>query len=101
MLGFMNEYEGIPPRLYRSPEEIRREMGDISKRIRAADEQLNLRNMLMSVMAELADAEPRRWIPELEEALAEAKDALEDLSHLERTLEELSAELSELRWAGG
>lgn len=99
MLGYLNELEGIPVRLYRSPDEIRREMRQIAERIKNTDEQLNVRNMLMSVISDFADAEPQRWIPELEETLAEAKEALEDLAHLQDTLEALAAELAEARWA--
>ena len=32
MLGFRDENEGIPARLYRSPDEIRRDIAEISKR---------------------------------------------------------------------
>ena len=101
MLGFRDENEGIPARLYRSPDEIRRDIAEISKKIREADEQLTVRNVLMSVISEFADAEPERWIPEFEETLAEAKEAMERLTRLEDTLEELSVELREARWARG
>lgn len=99
MLGYRNNTEGIPVRLYRSPDEIRAEMRRIAERIRVADEQLNIRNMMMSVLTDFADAEPRRWIPELEEALAEAREALADLSHMEDTLQALAEELADARWA--
>ena len=37
------------------------------------------------------------WIPELEETVAEAQDALENLKRLQYALEELSRELEEVK----
>ena len=101
MLGYMSEREGIPTRLYRSTEEIHEQMERISDMICEVNERLNVRSMLMWLITEYADAEPSRWIPELEDTLAKAQDAVRELEGLREALESLTAELSEARWAMG
>ena len=65
------------------------------------NERLNVRSMLMWLITEYADAEPCRWIPELEDTLARAQDAVRELEELKAALEDLRAELAEARWAVG
>ena len=99
MLGYTNNYEGIPTRLYRSTEEIREQMERVAEMVSEVHERLNVRNMLMWLITEYADAEPGRWIPELEDTLARAQEAVRDLEDLREALEALQTELSEARWA--
>ena len=101
MLGYMNNREGIPTRLYRSTEEIREQMERVAEMVSEVNERLNVRNMLMWLITEYADAEPCRWIPELENTLAMAQDAVRELEELKAALEDLRSELSEARWAMG
>lgn len=90
-----NVYEGIPARLYRSPCEIRRDMLKISKQIKEADEMLSIHNILMEMLSECAVGEPERWIPELEEIVAEARNSLDNMKRFNLALSELSCELEE------
>lgn len=101
MLVSANTYEGRPARLYRSPIEIRRDMDAISARIREVDEMLSIRGILMELLSELADGDPERWITELEELVSEARGSLEILKKLNRSLDELSCELDEVRCVMG
>lgn len=100
MYGDENRREGIPPALYRSPLEIRKDISRINREIREADEMLSVRNILTEMIDELAAEEPERWIDELENTVAEARDALHRLSRLRDALTELSVELEESKWIG-
>ena len=97
MYSCMNVYEGIPPRLYRSPSEIHRDMIKISARIKENEEMLSVHNLLIEMIPSWAEKSPEKWIPELEETVAEAQEALENLKRLQYALEELSRELEEVR----
>ncbi len=94
---------GIPARVYRTVGEIRRDMRSISERIRAANECLNLREMLLDMINEerITPDSAAEWIPELEDAISEAKAAYYDLNELHEELSELREELSETRCAMG
>lgn len=95
MLASANYCEGIPARLYRSPCEIRRDMSEISKQIKETEQMLSVRNILVEVLSEWADGEPEKWIPELEELISEATEALESMKKFRRALTDLSEELEE------
>ena len=97
MLVNASKSEGMPARLYRAPCEIQRDMSKISREIRDIEEMLSVRNLVVEMVSECADASPEKWIPELEELLAEAQDALRVLRGLKDTLEDLSRELEEVR----
>ena len=97
MYSCMNVYEGMPPRLYRSPAEIRRDMTKISDRIKENEEMLSVHNLLIEMIPTWADQSPEKWIPELEESVAEAQEALDNLRWLQYALEELSRELEEVK----
>ena len=90
-----NVYEGMPARLYRSPCEIRRDMTRISKQIKEADEMLSVRNILVEMLDECAAGDPRKWIPELEDIIRDARASLNNLKRLENAIEDLSCELEE------
>ena len=97
MYSCMNVNEGMPPRLYRSPCEIHRDMARISVKIRENEEMLSVHNLLIEMIPTWVDQSPERWIPELEATVAEATDALENLKRLQFALEELRCELEEVR----
>ena len=97
MYSCMNVYEGLPPRLYRSPSEIRSDMIQISKRIKENEEMLSVHNLLIEMIPTWAEQSPEKWIPELEETVAEAQEALDNLRRLQYALEELSRELEEVK----
>ena len=97
MYSCMNVYEGLPPRLYRSPSEIRSDMIQISKRIKENEEMLSVHNLLIEMIPTWAEQSPDRWIPELEETVAEAGEALENLKRLQYALSELASELEEVK----
>ena len=95
MLVTSSAYEGMPARLYRSPCEIRRDMTRISKQIKEADEMLSVRNILVEMLSECAKGDPEKWIPELEELVADARASLDSLTRLKSALTDLSSELEE------
>lgn len=97
MYSCMNVYEGLPPRLYRSPSQIRQDMASVAAKIRETEEMLSVHNLLIEMIPTWADQSPEKWIPELEETLAEASDALDDLHRLKAALEELSLELEDVK----
>lgn len=97
MYSCMNPVEGQPARLYRSPAEIHRDMISISARIRENEEMLSVHNLLIEMIPTWAEQSPERWIPELEQTVAEARDALENLEKLQYALEELTEELEDVR----
>jgi len=94
-------YEGEPARLYRSPERIREDIFEIKTRIEAVDRMLNVRDILTAAIDEYATGEPEKWIPALSEIVADAEETLDRLKSLRQTLDSLSEELEDTRWALG
>ena len=92
-------YEGEAPRLYRTTEEIRRDIKEIKDRIAEATAMLNVRNMLTELIAEYAEASPERWVPELRALVDDAEATLESLGGLCESLDMLKCELEDTRWA--
>ena len=101
MLALRNTYEGEPMRIYRRPADIRRDIDGIKAKIKEADDMLNVRSLLLDVLSEVAEGDPDKWIPEIEEIVEEAKETLSKLSSLERTLCELQEELKQTGWVMG
>lgn len=97
MYSCMNPVEGTPPRLYRSPIEIHRDISRISARIRENEEMLSVHNILIELIPTWAEQSPEEWIPELEETVAEALEALDNLKKLQYALEMLKEELEDVR----
>ena len=97
MYSCMNPIEGHPARLYRNPSEIHRDMICISARIRENEEMLSVHNLLIEMIPTWAEESPEKWIPELEATVAEAREALDNLSRLQCALEELKSELEDVR----
>lgn len=94
-------YEGEPARLYRSPKAIREDILDIKTRIDMVNAQLNVRDVLASVLDGTVGTEPERWIPTLSDLVAEAEEALSELKSLKESLDILSEELEDSVWALG
>lgn len=91
---------GLPPTLYRTTGEIRRDIVLIKEKIKDINERLNLRTLLMDILSdERTVCEPGYWIPELSAALREASDAQMRLLGLEEELTALHEELKETKWA--
>ena len=97
MYSCMNTVEGLPPRLYRNPSEIHRDMIRISAKIRENEEMLSIHNLLIEMIPIWAEQSPERWIPELEATVDEAREALDNLKRLQYALELLADELEEVR----
>ena len=99
-----NYYTGEPARVYRSVGEIRRDLHSIRVRIREANARLNLRSVLMDIISDSpasAKGDPSVWIPELEAAISDAKDAYTELCELKEELYMLEEELVETKCAMG
>ena len=88
---------GIPPRIYRTVGEIRRDIRDISQKIADADKMMNIRSLLIDILASDRYDDPRAMIPELYDAIAEANDALKGLKALNEELDALREELNETK----
>ena len=88
-----NDYEGEGIHIYRSLSEIRRDITEVSEMIEQINSMLNIRGMLADMLCKEAEAKPSEWLPELCEVVMGAKEGLEELSALEKTLEELREEL--------
>ena len=97
MYSCMNVNEGAPARLYRAPSEIRRDMIGISRAIRENEEMLSVHNLLIEMIPEWAEKSPEAWIPELEDILADANDAMDNLRRLKEALESLADELEDVQ----
>lgn len=97
MYTLMNNVEGCAARLYRSPSEIRRDVESISEKIEETSDMLSVHNLLIEMIPLWAEESPEKWIPELEDTLAEAAAALETLKEFKETLEELKEELEDAR----
>ena len=92
---------GMPPHIYRSLTEIRTDMGKISGEIAATNQKLNIRSMLMDLISRERCEKPKSIIPELEEIVGEAREALDRLAELEEELTALHEELRSTRCAMG
>ena len=97
MYTLMNNVEGCTARLYRSPAEIRRDMERIAEKIEETADMLSVHNILMEMIPVWAEESPEDWIPELEETLDEATNALDTLKGLKVTLEELREEMEDAK----
>ncbi len=101
MYRTVNMTQGEPPRLYRMPEDIRADMREISRRIKDTSSMLNVRNMLMEMLAESKQKPIKTLIMELEDMISGAKESLLELASMNETLTELRCELEDTKWAMG
>ena len=90
-------YEGEPVRLYRTPEEIGRDIGFIKNKIEKTQEMLNIRSIISDMIAVCAEGDPERWIPELKRAVCDAEETLEMLTDMKNSLDMLEGELEDTR----
>ena len=90
-----DETNGIPPRLYRHPEEIKTDIKEISQRISEINEMLNIRELLADFLLDDGVENLRSSSGKLSELLTYALEALDELKALNETLEELKDELVE------
>ncbi len=95
--------EGEPCRLYRRPEEIRRDIEDVNARINGIHNRFNIRSLLGDMLAVCTDESerPERCIGELEELVSEARSSVDELTQLRDMLFALSCELEDTRCAMG
>ncbi|MBQ7363410.1 MAG: hypothetical protein IJW48_03050 [Clostridia bacterium] len=90
-------YEGEPIRLYRTPEEIGRDIGNIKEKIEKTGNMLNVRSILCDMIAECAEGDPERWLPALRAVVTEAEETLELLRSFKESLDMLEGELEDTR----
>ena len=89
----MSTYEGLPPRLQRTPKEIRLDISEIRRRIKEATDSLNARSILNEMLDVFIDGSVESFIPALEEILDDAKKTLSELYVLNENLDSLKEEL--------
>jgi uncharacterized Fe-S cluster-containing MiaB family protein len=90
----LNENSVFAPRIYRTPNEIRKEIWDIKERIEEVNERLNIRELMDNILSgEEVGAEE---CSEVSALLESALEALDELRELNGMLDELKAELLEV-----
>lgn len=94
-----SNYEGEPGRLYRSPQEIKKDIEGIKQRIQAVSGMLNIRTILTEMLSEYDPHDPGKWITTLEEVVQNGRDTLDSLKLLNTDLDLLRRELEDVRWA--
>lgn len=88
---------GLAPRIYRMPSEIKTDIKKITERIDEACAMLNIRSLLVEILSSERADSPEKLIPDLEEAVFEARCALDKLRGLEEELAALEDELEDTR----
>ncbi len=97
MVRSYDSANGLPPRIYRETSEIRNDIRQISDKIQRTGDMLNIRALLVDLIASEICDEPEKIIPELEGAISEAREALYHLNSLKEELSELESELGDAR----
>ena len=92
---------GMGPTVFRSPNEIRDDISYIKMKIEETRGSLNLRELLTSILTDEREADSKRLVSTLSDAVDVAKAALAELHELEEELYELETELKEVRWIMG
>jgi hypothetical protein len=95
-----DDVNGIGPTVFRSPSEIREDIGYIKRKIKETNAAMNIREILTTVLAN-EDGDCERLISVIAEAVEEASRALDELRSLEDELCELEDELREVKWIMG
>ena len=88
---------GLPPRIYRGVDEIRRDISRIKERIEQTNSMLNIRSLLLDMLIGDKEVPPEELIPELEVAIEDAKEALLSLTEFKDELSALEEELYETK----
>ena len=89
---------GIPPRVYREPGEIRDDIKDITLKIEETSSMLNIRELLINMLMDDNRNAPENLIFDLEDAIMEAKAAIKLFKELNEELTSLEEELEEVKW---
>ena len=92
----LNSLSPMPERLYRSPEEIRKDMRCIREGIGRIDSMLSVHNLRTSMLGECSADELCKKIPELEAAVLDADKSLRLLVRFTKAVTELGRELDEV-----
>ena len=95
MYYYSDRESGIPPRLYRHPEEIKRDIKEICDRISEANHMLNVRNIISEIIIDESEEDMPRKIAAVSELLESAEDMLREMQEFEQALDELQRELCE------
>lgn len=92
---------GEPVPLYRTPNEIRRDISEINGKIKDTDGKINARLLLMSLFTRSCEDGAEDYLPTLSVAIAEAEEMLNSLTSLCARLGDLRQELEAAAWAVG
>ena len=90
---------GLPPRIYRTPDEIRLDIYEVRQEIEKINSRLNIRGLMLEIISEEAKLSPKDVVSTLETMLAEAEEALSELNGLKEELLDLEKELKEVKCA--
>lgn len=88
---------GLRERIYRSPFEIEEDIKEIKRKISETEERLNIRSLIMDIIAGDRTGRPEPLIRELESAIADAGEALQYMKELDEELSLLREELMDVR----
>ncbi len=95
MYNSFDYINGQPPRLYRTPNEIKNDIAEIAERIAEINEMLNVRNIISEIISEQSEDDARRRAMAVEELADFAAEVLVEMEELEESLASLRDELSE------
>ena len=84
---------GLPPRLYRTPEQIKKDISDILAKSLRVRELFSVREMLAAAMDDAASGRIDELYEISEEILEAVSEAKDELSELDRELCELKCEV--------
>lgn len=98
MVATYDYVNGYPPRIYREPAEIRRDIARITQMIDETSAMLNIRALLIDILSHDRADKPESLIPDLELAIEDAKEALSRMNSLKEELSLLEEELEEVKW---
>ena len=96
-----SSYEGEPARLYRSPNDIKRDIFEIKTKIETLTAKINVRDVISHLIDEFAQADAAHWIALLSDIVANTEASLSQLKALREDLDTLSEELEDTKWALG
>ena len=95
MYRSFDETNGMPPRIYRSPEQIRNDILEIRSRIGEIKENLNIRELISDIIIDDSVDNLLRRADSVRDLLQYATEALSELEELNSELDELKIELAE------
>ena len=98
--GYDNE-SGTPPRIYRTTGEIRRDISDIREKIEETAYMLNIRSLMIDILANDRKRPSENLVSELKDAISEAMEALCKMNELKEEIALLEEELEETKWQLG